>query len=302
MAIARRATAALVVLLGTIALGMALGDPCGDGPPSHTILDDDDALFRDDGQLVSSGDDWPACDWAPMTCERSLCSDNADFCETSTDSQDELSAHDKASRSVQVHYLNPDQRMVLRVPIAPSADTASEAGGRQMYQGAFIYAVQNDCSDWEIINLELENAGKGKKLVVEHILELQTIPRFLETLDTGNLPGGAGMQTGRLSRADVMNNWNFDTLPANVPVIGGVRHQTPNRRVMEAIGSGKSLKNLVVADEDLNGAKAKLWASDNPRDLDEFRKDVRDWLDCKISDPAVFIQYIRAARAVFAYL
>ncbi|CAK1366999.1 hypothetical protein CB0940_10340 [Cercospora beticola] len=165
-----------------------------------------------------------------------------------------------------------------------------------------IYEDEDDFSNYRV-KLSPGRPHIKNKYVTEHILELQTIPLFLEALERGTTKEGGSMGDVQISASDLLKYWNTVSLPASVESIGSgdVNKRIPNDRIFQQLGSWAARSALLLADEEINAYKARIWQGVDPQAKTKFKAYVRAWI-YDGEDPDPFLRAMRATRAVFSYM
>ncbi|PPJ60891.1 hypothetical protein CBER1_10966 [Cercospora berteroae] len=75
----------------------------------------------------------------------------------------------------------------------------------------------------------------------------------------------------------------------------------PNDRIFDVLGSTDNTNGLIIADDEINAVKTRIWQGIKPQASHKLEKYVRDWID-KGEKPDPFLRALRATRAVFSYM
>ncbi|KAL3420308.1 hypothetical protein PVAG01_08807 [Phlyctema vagabunda] len=149
-----------------------------------------------------------------------------------------------------------------------------------------------------MLDIQLHNdvPQDGNQYVTDLLLELQTIPHFVESMVTGILPGGKKTSLP-LFPMQMLHLWNQ---PYSEWATGSYRdlERTPNDRIMILMGSYEDPSRLVITEMVLNHVKSKMW--------DGMALMSESWWSIKKLDAEENIReaidYIRLAVGVFSYL
>ncbi|KAG8160817.1 hypothetical protein KVR01_009081 [Diaporthe batatas] len=128
-----------------------------------------------------------------------------------------------------------------------------------LWQRSFGYSSQG-CWDYDIEQLTGINRNNRPNLVVEHIIELQTIAQFVRSTITGVLRSGDHFEDRVDGRtwSDVANN----DYPMGVPPLNGQRQGF--QRLFSILGTRTHTAPFVLAPSDLNSAKLNMWQNNEP--------------------------------------
>ncbi|KIL89256.1 hypothetical protein FAVG1_07650 [Fusarium avenaceum] len=147
-----------------------------------------------------------------------------------------------------------------------------------------MYYVQDDLKD--CISASVEDDGKpndGKKWVSEHILELQTIPAFIEyTMGVKNkltdttskfnkqVTAKAPVKPPKYAKIPC-SMWN-DAFMNGFPSWDAQHKESPRKTLFALLGSKSNALHMVNAESKLNGLKAKIWDFKEPIGKDKWNK------------------------------
>lgn len=135
-------------------------------------------------------------------------------------------------------------------------------------------------------------------------MELQTISLFLKAAEAGTLLSGKPSPSRRIARQFFTKNWNSPVLKPGLPMVFDTSKRSspiPNERIFEALGTTSSRHYFVACDREVNAVKARVWKRESPRDIEEIKKAVDNWLE-NCGKPSLFLKYMKATVAVFSYL
>ncbi|KAH6696866.1 putative class V chitinase [Plectosphaerella plurivora] len=163
-----------------------------------------------------------------------------------------------------------------------------------MWQRAIGYSSEG-CWDYDV---ELQ-AGRSRAnragLIVEHVLELQTLAMFIRATITGQLRSGQTFED--TVNPQIWEDLLFTPYPANIPPVNG--YTTPHDRMWHAFGHKGNTAPLVLADEDLNQVKRRIWSY---RDETAIRSDDAMNRAIQPRDNAAFTAFVNEVRHPLAAL
>ncbi|KAF4550406.1 Hypothetical protein D9617_17g046740 [Elsinoe fawcettii] len=120
------------------------------------------------------------------------------------------------------------------------------------------------------------SATEKARFVTEHIVELQTLSDFIKYANTGKitkLPDAPPNAQPLISSKWFSDNWNAEVLPrAKQRKKAEKNTKIPNDRIFDAFGSTTNKGHFVMCEGVLNGAKAKMWAFEEPVTMDVYPK------------------------------
>lgn len=130
-----------------------------------------------------------------------------------------------------------------------------------LWQRAFGHNSQG-CWDYDIDALHgvSRTNHAAYNLVVEHILELQTIAQFIRSTITGVMRSGENFEDfvdGRIWR-----DLAHQSYPTTIPPLNG--QTRPIDRIFSTLGTRRNTAPFVLLDADLNSAKLNMWGGSNP--------------------------------------
>ncbi|KAF7190554.1 hypothetical protein HII31_07713 [Pseudocercospora fuligena] len=291
----------------TYASGFAPDYHPGGPEKQRPLIEVSDALLADAADMVC-GTKKGKCKHGMYTCEIELCdegdcNDDEDVLTGGMQKRTESSEQDilGTSRAYNVRFVNPSRSMRIYSTAYPSQGELFPAGTDLI----FDYVNPTDCS---VVSVTGYTERQGwSRYVTEHILELQTIARFLESAQSGILPSGKLYQTigeQGISQDFFLKYWNSQSLPEDVVGIPGSSgtfySRVPNERVFEILGSNQNRQHFVLARDEVNSFKGRLWNLMSPRDDYKMVRAIDAWL-WHCDNPSKFLKPLKAARAVFSY-
>ncbi|EWG55557.1 hypothetical protein FVEG_17546 [Fusarium verticillioides 7600] len=155
---------------------------------------------------------------------------------------------------------------------------AKKNGDDKMY-----YVKDNRGGD--CISATVEDDGKpndGKKWVSEHILELQTIPMFIEysmgvhnKLKSEPSPSGLDIEVPdnptKPANMPPCSMWKTDFMDG-FPAWNAQHKETPRKMLFTILGSTTNAKHMVNTESKLNGLKAQIWDFNEPISAGNWKK------------------------------
>lgn len=281
----------------------------GRGPPQHPIRQQQGAAFAGAVAKTCTRRDG-CCVHAPYKCIFRLCEFDSELCKDTDmiDGDNPRPSGEKrdingtlllprgASRSFRVDF-NTGPAMTIKSRGYPGRTFLFEGseGAPLLPIKVLDYVDEADCTN---TGVQRGDEDQQNKYVTEHILELQTIGEFIQAASSGELPGSKKLPQGLITQAYWFRfNWNAFRLPSDPYK----KFAVPNDLVFEALGSWSNRQNFVLARDEINSVKARIWMRSNPRTPLRMAKAVDDWI-VVCDDPAKFLKYLKATRSVFKYI
>ncbi|GAB1213968.1 hypothetical protein ATERTT37_003124 [Aspergillus terreus] len=277
--------------------------------------------LRSDSESFDDLSDGLACDPAlwnaylddsedvTVPCNFDLCTTDNFLCtEEGFDNEDLVSGHDELKRWFQwegqrraLHRL--EKRAQDKQVVFNCDDGIVDVRirfWRHGYPSSGDWPTQDSIYDEALDNEDVEDCANCetnvKSIVVtessdyhtEHIIELQSMPKFFAWLVT--------QASCNVDCQFFLNFFNKDVLKGTTPMPGGFDSGVPSLRIMEALGSWTNQNQFRLLEKRLNGMKAVLWALHNPSDPDKWKDIVKD------SSPNQGITILKRVVTVFSYL
>lgn len=98
--------------------------------------------------------------------------------------------------------------------------------------------------------------------------------RFIESANQGRLPSGHDTITPAIPNSFFETTYRESSLGTNLPPVrpGGPNFPIPYQRVFEAFGSNTNRNDLLLTEDQLNGAKGQFFILDVPIPTRRFRR------------------------------
>lgn len=271
----------------------------GDLPRPHNIDNDTIPVFN------SLNNNFLTCpsglaNTGKLLCDVNLCK-TTDLCNDDPDELDSDNSIGKRSRRTTTLNFGPGQSVVVTAQNYPSIGALLQGpNGQQVFNRAYDF-VSRDCSECDTIDHDIDGLDMSD-FVTEHVLELQTVARFIRSAVSGQLPSGATMTVGTVSVGFFVSTWATPNTLRNLPRVGlGTSPTNLNDRVFEALGSSSNREDFIICEKQLNAFKGKLFKGQLPYDLSEFKKEVLGTIQ-RGDDPKDWLQRIRLVLEIFSYM
>jgi hypothetical protein len=163
-------------------------------------------------------------------------------------------------------------------------DWAKLPEGEDQYDNAYTLANFNDCGNAVVITIVLpaepdvdagdryfaskfhhpeDSRHSVDKSLAEHIVEMNTLPRFFDDSAHGRLQSGRSPTAAAVDSRFYLNAFRqTDFLPANVAALpGGYNSRIIGLRVPEILGSSTNRATFVLLEKDINNIKQSVGGS-----------------------------------------
>ncbi|KAF9638117.1 hypothetical protein BFW01_g9014 [Lasiodiplodia theobromae] len=202
-----------------------------------------------DGTLCEDADNTDGSDYDD-DCDR----DNLDDCPPAQFGSTGETAAER--RLYKVPLSSGKTTSLTAMPYPSAGKVLKSKRGRLVYPYAMQPEDSDDCQNTFVVANTIKGSDPPKSTVTEHILELQTISRWMKEVSAGNL-------NTKVNDICFTDFWEERSLPRNISKMqsGAFKTSTvPNDRVFEAMGSFRNRGILLIADSQVNLVKARIWS------------------------------------------
>ncbi|KAL4900084.1 hypothetical protein BDW74DRAFT_171029 [Aspergillus multicolor] len=157
-----------------------------------------------------------------------------------------------------------------------------------------------------------EASPNTTRLEVEHPIDRQVMVDFVESINSGILPSGQTSRYLPIARDTIRDVWHIendalaDRPPVQIDPDGievGIRPDTPNDRLFEALGSKTYPYPFALVEKQVNGAKGRLMAGKAPTAIKTIQRHSKAALKSgEQADIDKMMQDVRLGISVFDYL